>query len=206
MRITAIQNRLSLKVGENDAVENDTDITIAQRGLMTKERKVSEEEKQFEILAIDPGNTQSAAVLYNTKTWAVIQHMLIPNAEMLEYVQCESYDHLALEMIACYGMAVGKTVFETVYWIGRFSQMAGGEERGKVTRVYRKDVKMYLCNSMRAKDGNIRQALIDRYEPTGGGKIPQIGTKAKPGPLYGMAKDRWAALGVAVTFAETLQS
>jgi hypothetical protein len=102
-------------------------------------------------------------------------------------------------MIACYGMPVGATVFETCVWIGRFIEAWGDE----FTKVYRKETKMHLCQTMRAKDSNIRQAIIDRYPATGGGKKPQIGTKAQPGPLYGVSKDVWAALAVAITFAET---
>ena len=59
---------------------------------------------------------------------------------------------------------------------------------------------MYLCNSMRAKDSNIRQAILDRYPTTGGGKCPQVGTKKEPGPLYGVSKDVWAAIGVGLTY------
>jgi hypothetical protein len=100
-------------------------------------------------------------------------------------------------MIASYGMPVGREVFETCVWIGRFMEQWGAPDR--VNLVYRKDVKMHLCGSPRAKDANIRQALIDLFEPTGGGKTPQIGTKAKPGPLYGVSTHAWPALGVAVT-------
>jgi hypothetical protein len=67
-----------------------------------------------------------------------------------------------------------------------------------VLRIYRADVKLHLCNSHRAKDKNVRQALIDLYGPT---KEAAIGRKASPGPLYGLAGDGWAALGVAVTAA-----
>lgn len=42
-------------------------------------------------------------------------------------------------------------------------------------------------------------ALLDLFPRTGGGATPQIGTKAKPGPLYGVSSHAWAALGVAVT-------
>ena len=73
----------------------------------------------------------------------------------------------------------------------------------KPQQVYRKDVKMHLCGSMRAKDTNIRQAIIDRYPASGGGKCPQIGTKKEPGPLYGVSKDIWSALAVAITYSET---
>jgi hypothetical protein len=61
----------------------------------------------------------------------------------------------------------------------------------EVRLVYRKDVKLLLCGSPRAKDANIRQALLDLLGPQG--------TKAKPGPTYGVKSHAWAALGVAVT-------
>ena len=62
--------------------------------------------------------------------------------------------------------------------------------------IYRKDVKLHLCGSPRAKDSNIRQALIDRFGP---GKEKAIGLKKTPGPLYGVKSHVWAALAVAVT-------
>jgi hypothetical protein len=51
-------------------------------------------------------------------------------------------------------------------------------------------VKLHLCNSPRAKDGNVRQALIDRVGPQG--------TKKGQGPTYGIKSHEWAALAVAV--------
>jgi hypothetical protein len=70
----------------------------------------------------------------------------------------------------------------------------------EVRRVYRRDVKLHLCNSMKANDSNIRAALIDRYGP---GKDKAVGLKASPGPLYGLTGDCLAALGVAITASET---
>lgn len=155
----------------------------------------------MKVLAIDPGNERSAFVVYeNGRIWAknifrneVILNMLLQN-------QHYESQHLAIEMVACYGMPVGAEIFETCLWIGRFIQAWGSA----YTKVYRKDVKMHLCHSMKAKDGNIRQAIIDRYPATGGGKIPQIGTKKKPGELYGVSGDVWAALAVAITYTETI--
>jgi hypothetical protein len=97
---------------------------------------------------------------------------------------------LAVEMIASYGMPVGREVFETCVWIGRFVQ---AWQPGAHEFVYRRDVKMYLCGSNRAKDGNIRQALLDLVGPQG--------TKKAPGPTYGLRGDEWAALAVAVTIS-----
>ncbi len=154
------------------------------------------------ILAIDPGTTKSAYVIY--EKGVIVEFGIKLNQELLQKIVFDkselcTCEHLAIEMIASYGMAVGQEVFETCVWIGRFVQAW----TSPITMIYRKDVKIHLCNSMRAKDGNIRQAIIDRYPATGGGKIPQIGIKKQPGPLYGVSKDIWAALGVAITYAET---
>ena len=151
------------------------------------------------ILAIDPGTLESGWVVYDGA--AVTAAGVMPNAEMLTYLQRAHFrvnGHLlALEMVASYGMAVGRDVFETVRWTGRFQQAWHDPEAAHL--VYRKDVKLHLCGSPLAKDPNIRQALLDLFPATGGGKTPQIGTKGQPGPLYGVSRHAWAALAVAVT-------
>ena len=144
------------------------------------------------LLAIDPGTTHSGVVLYNG---APVTAGVQDNHDVLLLIA----DHrgpVAIEMIASYGMAVGKEVFETCLWIGRMVQVAGPD---RVRLVYRKDVKMHVCGSPRAKDANIRQALIDRW----GGKAEAVGTVKQPGPLYAVKSHAWAALAVAVTAAET---
>jgi hypothetical protein len=103
-----------------------------------------------------------------------------------------------LEQVEGMGMAVGKEVFETVHWCGRFHQ-ALVSNGAAVERVTRRAVKLQLCGSMKAKDANIRRALLDRYGPD---EKVALGTKAQPGPLYGVSKDVWAALAVAVTYLE----
>ncbi len=152
------------------------------------------------IIAIDPGSEQSAYVVYENES--IKEFGIYSNEDMLSIVATRYAECMAIEMIASYGMAVGKTVFDTCVWIGRIIQQFSERQKRPVHLVYRKDVKMYLCNSMRAKDSNIRQAIMDRYPATGGGKKPQIGTKQQPGPLYGISKDIWSALSVAITFAE----
>lgn len=154
------------------------------------------------ILGIDPGTTESGwVVLDGAQT--VHRSGTDQNRVVLNLVNQWAKNGkgpLAIEMIASYGMAVGKEVFETCVWIGRFVQAYEWWTSLEPTRIYRRDVKLHLCGNAKAKDANIRQALIDRYPPEqGGGKTPQIGTKAQPGPLYGVTGDAWAALAVAVT-------
>lgn len=149
------------------------------------------------LFAIDPGPEQSGyAALdgdYLTHSGVKANAEMLADLPGLHYFGCE----LCIEMIASYGMPVGREVFDTCVWIGRFMQ--AWPEPEKVRLVFRKDVKLHLCGTPRAKDSNVRQALIDLWPATGAGKTPQIGTKAKPGPLYGVSTHAWPALGVAVT-------
>lgn len=156
------------------------------------------------ILAIDPGTTGSGycALLGGQVAAAGV----ISNAELLSYVQREHFRvngyTLSIEMIASYGMPVGQEVFETVRWIGRFQQAWHDPEA--VRLVYRQQVKLHLCQTPRAKDANVRQAVLDRFSPTGGGKAPQVGTKKQPGPLYGVSSHAISALAVAIYSSEVV--
>jgi hypothetical protein len=127
----------------------------------------------------------------------------MPNEAVRQRLLSAGWDELlAIEMIASYGMPVGREVFETCVWIGRFVEAFSRDSRAHAPRlVYRKDVKMHLCGTNKAKDANVRQALLDLFPRTGGGATPQVGTKAKPGPLYGVSTHAWPALGVAVYVA-----
>lgn len=148
------------------------------------------------MIAIDPGPEQSAWVVY--RAGEVCDAAISQNDKVLDLLRCAAspWGPVAIEMIASYGMPVGREVFETCVWIGRF------DPYNTAALVYRKDVKMHLCGSPRAKDANIRQALIDRFGP---GKDKAIGKKAAPGPLYGFKADMWAALAVAVTYTDTMR-
>jgi hypothetical protein len=148
------------------------------------------------IIAIDPGTTESGWV--QVTAGMVVDHGIDPNAKVLQMLQFwpKLGDMLAIEMIASYGMAVGREVFETCVWIGRFQQ--AWLKPDDVKLIFRKDVKLHLCGNPRAKDPNIRQALLDLLGPQG--------TKKAPGPTYGMRSHTWPALGVAVTAADQVDS
>jgi len=150
------------------------------------------------ILAIDPGTHVSGWCLYDG---SVRDCGVTGNDDLLAYAQMygrHQADRLALEYIESYGMAVGKEVFATCVWVGRFMQAWSHPD--EVLLIPRRAVKLHLCNSPRAKDANIRQAILDKF----GGKDKAIGRKAAPGPLYAVKSHAWAALGVALTVAENL--
>jgi hypothetical protein len=154
------------------------------------------------ILAIDPGNTHSGYALIQPDTCRPIKTGKIPNEDVLHLIASAEFDHLSIEMIASYGMAVGKEVFDTCVWIGRFVQLhKDTAPRVNCQLVYRREVKLHHCQSSKAKDANITQALIDRFaygEPNRG-----KGTKAAPGWFYGFAADIWQAYALAVLTADT---
>lgn len=150
------------------------------------------------ILSIDPGNSQSAWLLWDNTNKRILHSAISLNEPLLRDLRRVdgprgSANHLAIEMVESFGMAVGKEVFETVFWIGRFVEAWDAGQR-PYTRITRKEVKMHLCGSMRAKDTNIRQALLDKFG--------EVGTVKNPGPLFGVKKDIWSALAVAVTYTE----
>lgn len=139
------------------------------------------------ILAIDPGDKESAYVLWDGRS--ILDKGKVQNGQLLNLVQHTVVDHCVIEMIACYGMPVGSEVFTTCLWIGRYMQAFGPERCSLLKRL---EEKLHLCHNSRANDSNIRQALIDRF----GG--PQ--TIKNGGPLHGVTKDIWAALAVAITW------
>lgn len=177
----------------------------------------------MQVFAIDPGNKESAYVLlrmdsgfndrgewnYDPRSMVVKQHGKFPNdmiAERLhEWVaQAPFVDdlcHVVIERVQAMGMPVGYEVFETCEWIGRYSQICE-ELTTQVHYVYRLEEKVTLCSDSKAKDTNIRQALIDRFakHDLKNGK----GTKNDPDVFYGFSKDQWSAMAVATTHLEQL--
>ena len=148
--------------------------------------------RPIRILAIDPGPTTSAILRWISGR--IDAAAILPNEairQSLAFYSEDQLDIVAIEMVACYGMAVGKEVFETCLFIGRLQERSPIEPR----LVYRKDIKLHHCGSMRAKDTNIRQALIDKYgEP---------GTKKHPGLTYGLRSHLWSAFAIATFVSET---
>ena len=153
------------------------------------------------ILAIDPGNEFSAYVFYDEQQECMRAFGKLPNDEMRDIVSdggvvgVPEFTHAAIEMIASYGMPVGREIFDTCLWIGRYLECVKPHQTHSL--VYRKDVKLHLCGSPRAKDSNIRRALIDRF---GGDKETKKG-----GRLYKVSADVWSALAIAVTHSDSVR-
>ena len=145
------------------------------------------------IIAIDPGNTESAYCMMK-QDLKPFEFGKVDNESLLTMLEVATYEYTTvIEMIASYGMPVGKEVFDTCVWIGRFDHASFKP----AWFVYRKDVKMHICGTMKAKDSNIRQALIDRFG--------DVGTKSNKGWFYGFKSDVWSAYAVGLTYLEGLR-
>ena len=153
------------------------------------------------ILAVDPGNVESAYCVIDKTNYKPIEFGKIENEKfrkkMVKDLKMYPIDNFAIEMIASYGMPVGKEVFETCVWIGRFMETFKCKN---TYYIYRKEEKINLCGSMKAKDSNIRQALIDRFARFDfkNGK----GTKSNQDFFYGFSKDVWSAYAVGITWLD----
>lgn len=145
------------------------------------------------LIGLDPGTRESAVCLIESLdkpfTCFKDKNKLVAD-EIKRHITAWPPTILVIEGMQSFGMAVGQSTFETAYWIGYFIRTHHGPHR----MVFRQDVKLHICGQARAKDGNIRQALIDRFgEP---------GRKGLPGRTYGIAGDMWSALAIAVTAIE----
>lgn len=138
------------------------------------------------IIAIDPGTTQSG--------WCLVDgHKIIRSGvDDNNWIKACLHDwpahQMAIEMIASYGMPVGKETFETCVWIGRFMENFSGETE----LIYRKQVlKHFGIKEPKGADAKIRQLLIKKFG--------DAGTKSKPGPTFGITSHAWQALSIAAT-------
>lgn len=155
------------------------------------------------IFAIDPGNVESAYCVIDSRTLEPRTFDKCPNEDLVCTIRSTwipNHDFV-IERIASYGMAVGQTVFETAEWYGDFRRTIL-DQGGEVTGLYRRDVKLHICGSSRAKDSNIRIALIDRFAKHD--KKRGKGTKDNPDWFHGFHSDCWSAYAVGLTYIETL--
>jgi hypothetical protein len=152
------------------------------------------------VLAIDPGPTQSAYVLWDGSR--VIGKAIASNEDLRgllltqKWCASERNTHFAIEMIGHYGtgMPAGKEVFNTCVWIGRFIECWPGEQHELILRA---TIKTHICGSARGNDSDVRAALILRFGARG--------TKKNPGVLYGVTTHLWSAVAVAVCAYDRMQ-
>ena len=171
------------------------------------------------ILAIDPGNTNSAVAILDKEYYCSVKHDILDNHELLAQIRfgysgpnsllpfyCP--DAIVIGRITGYNMSVRQTAFDAHIWIGRFIEAARTVDYNTYHRpptvvlLPQSEIKLHLCGSTGAKGKDIIVALADRFAP--GKKNKGKGTKDNPGWFYGFHADIWSAYAVGVTYLDWL--
>jgi hypothetical protein len=155
------------------------------------------------ILAIDPGNIESAYVLMDEDYRPIEKAKALNDIALDRIIEILSSSPgsvaVVIEMISHYGSGspVGATVFDTCIFIGRIIQAISPYPYELVKRAA---VKSHICGKAHAKDSWVTQALVDRFAKNtcNHGK----GTKKEQGWFYGFSADVWQAYALAVTYAD----
>lgn len=150
------------------------------------------------IFAIDPGSTQSAYCMMGEDALPIAFDK-VPNLDIVALLRNygKSRPVVVIERVASYGMPVGREVFDTCEWIGRYTQVAK-DLALDVEYILRQEEKLHICKSPKANDATIRKALIDRFAKhdfkTG------KGNSHNPDFFYNFRADIWAAFSVGVVY------
>ena len=157
------------------------------------------------IYAVDPGPQACGVVLYDTFHRTVIEsHKAQPVADVLQAITAHgkaSTAHvIACERVQSYGIS-GAHLLHTAEVYGRVLERAN-LARLEFVSMTRRDVLLWLdlLGAPGNRDANVRARMLELH---GGGRRIACGTKAAPGPLYGVASHAWQALGLAVAVASS---
>lgn len=152
------------------------------------------------IVGIDTGTNQTAMCLCRYSDLKPIEHIKVDNKDaefVLKTWLCQSkLTIVAIEMLENHGMPIGQTTIQTIVEIGRIQYICEAHFIPWML-VKRSEEKMTICQSVKAKDSNIRQALMDMYGTKG--------TKKNKGWFYGFKADEWQAYAVAHTARERIR-
>lgn len=152
------------------------------------------------VLAIDEGNEYSGYCVM-LDNYSPVEFGKVENNELLEHIGdiLTKYKDisLAIEKFESYGMPVGRSVFDSCVWAGRFIQACTAQGIA-YEWVGRKEEKLVICGSLKANDTTIRRALIDMFcsHDYKTGK----GTKQKPDYFYGFKADVWSAFAIGYVY------
>ena len=143
------------------------------------------------IFAIDPGSTQSAYCMMGEDALPIAFDK-VPNLDIVALLRNygKSRPVVVIERVASYGMPVGREVFDTCEWIGRYTQVAK-DLALDVEYILRQEEKLHICKSPKANDATIRRALIDRFA-THDFKTGK-GNSNNPDFFFGFKADCWSA-------------
>jgi len=153
------------------------------------------ENAKSKILGIDPGPSQSAYVVWDTKTQQIVDHEQSDNITFRKNIiwlrDDIEPDICVIEGMAFYGKVMNGESFDTLMFIGRLREIFADNHE----LVYFPDIAYHFCNSRRGiKSSHINAVLANRF----GGK----GTKKNKGKLFGIKEHVWSALACCILWED----
>lgn len=144
------------------------------------------------VIGVDPGPTKSAYIVLRDgeiKSFGFKENLELKKL-IREYEGCR----IGIEYIGFMGGGAGQSVFDTAFWVGRFTEAWCSKNR--VIRIKRQKIKSYFNANSRKEnaDSRIRYELICKYG--------RQGTKNDRGATYGISGHVWSALAVATVINE----
>jgi len=165
------------------------------------------------ILAIDPGNMESAYVVWNPNTNRMVDKDWVGNKDLKNSLFVNQVRNnelnigpVLIETVSSYGMAVGQETFDTAIWTGIFKEFF--ENLGHpVHLIFRMTVKMHHCHSLRkVNDAAVNKVLVDKYgQPQSKkreGLVYWNDDVENNGGRWDMKGDIWAAMALATYWVE----
>lgn len=146
------------------------------------------------IVGIDPGTYESAAVIYDSEQHKVKFVWYGKNSELVKSVRIglggDTQFIVGYERMQHYSVreGVGNSTFLTCAWYGRFIESffhLGGNDL-PIYSVTSPDVKLALLGLPNVCGAKllVKRAIWELFPLVGGGSTPAVGTKTQPGPLY----------------------
>lgn len=158
------------------------------------------------MFALDPGSEKSGFVYLDLDTLEIFKFGKVPNSDIRLEVDLLEFDYFVTEGIQSYSSKFANTVIATTLFIGAILERVSLNAPCAKRRVFSpKTIRSIVAKTSQASDSMIREAVLDIFAKHL--SIPKenlIGTKKEPGPLHGVTKDVWQALGLALAFKMTL--
>lgn len=119
-------------------------------------------DKRKIFIAIDPGNEESGWVVALKDNSKLIyknkDKNLILYKKFKEFIKNEQVLRVGIEYPSSYGMPVNQTLLDTCTFCGILLQICK-ENNVSVDLIFRKSTKMFLCNSVRARDSEVNSRV-----------------------------------------------
>jgi hypothetical protein len=149
------------------------------------------------IIGIDPGTSKSGLVIWNEDAHRV-DHCVngIRNLELLTWLELHHWHHdagecqgLVIETLSPRGMSLDRNTFATIFLTGQLHRLVSHDTPLMPVLMERDQIKRELLGRTNVPGADSKITALLRDE------AGEKGTKANPGPCYGMAGHAWQALG-----------